>query len=77
MTCNLIAHVFVFQAGGIEILSQLLSDMSKTECELLEIVSVFVQITAPWIEDGDHVIKGLVYHLCPIIDSLTRKCVII
>ncbi|XP_065207501.1 protein inscuteable homolog isoform X2 [Planococcus citri] len=59
------------KAGGIEILSRLLSDEDTSENERLEVVSVLVQITAPWIEDG-HVIKGLVYHLYPIIESLTR-----
>lgn len=50
----------------------LLSDTNKMETEQLEIISVLVQITAPWIED-DHVIKGLICHLKPILEALTSK----
>lgn len=50
----------------------MLSDVTKEETELLEVVSVLVQITAPWIED-DHIIKGLVYHLNPILNALSCK----
>ena len=52
-------------------ISEMLCDKQRDEVELTEVVSVLVQITAPWIED-DHIIKGLIYHLYPVINALTR-----
>lgn len=50
----------------------MLSDLTKEKTELYEVVSVIVQITAPWIED-DHIIDGLVYNLESILNALTCK----
>ncbi|XP_049766335.1 protein inscuteable homolog [Schistocerca cancellata] len=59
------------QAGGVEILSELLADESRPISELSEAVGVLAQITSPWVEDN-HSVHGLAEHLPSLVKSLTR-----
>ncbi|XP_069679200.1 protein inscuteable homolog [Periplaneta americana] len=59
------------QAGGVEILSEILSEESRPEPEVSEAAAVLAQITAPWVEDN-HNVQGLSEQLSPLVKSLTR-----
>lgn len=61
-----------FQARGVEVLADLLSDEKKSEAELSEAASVLAQITAPWIEDN-HKVEGLQDFINIFVTSLTSK----
>lgn len=60
------------QAGGLEIIADILADESRTEPELSEAAAVLAQITAPWVQDN-HSIEGLGGYLSSLVTSLTRK----
>lgn len=63
-----------FQAGGIEILADILSSRNRPERELTDAVSVLAQITSPWIEDN-RAVNGLREYLDTIVSSLTGTCI--
>ncbi|KAL0272723.1 UNVERIFIED_CONTAM: hypothetical protein PYX00_005585 [Menopon gallinae] len=59
------------QAGGLEIVSDILADEKRSEAELSEAVAVLAQITAPWIKDN-HSFQSLSQFLGDLVKSLTR-----
>ncbi|XP_067000307.2 protein inscuteable homolog [Anabrus simplex] len=59
------------QAGGVEILAEVLSDEERPEPEVSEAAAVLAQITAPWVEDNQGV-KGLAEQMPVLVRSLTR-----
>nr|CAD7461562.1 unnamed protein product [Timema tahoe] len=59
------------QAGGLEILAELLTEETRPEAELSEAAAVLAQITAPWVEDN-HNVRGLTESLPSLVHSLTR-----
>nr|CAD7264000.1 unnamed protein product [Timema shepardi] len=59
------------QAGGLEILAELLTEETRPEAELSEAAAVLAQITAPWVE-GNHTVHGLTEFLPSLVHSLTR-----
>ncbi|KAJ9578976.1 hypothetical protein L9F63_024915, partial [Diploptera punctata] len=59
------------QAGGVEILSETLAEVTRPEPEISEAAAVLAQITAPWVEDN-HSVQGLSEQLPSLVNSLTR-----
>lgn len=59
-----------FQGGGIEILSDILSDRSNPEPQMREAITVLTQITAPWLR-GHYDLTQLHLYLNTIIEHLT------
>ncbi|KAK6626100.1 hypothetical protein RUM43_006404 [Polyplax serrata] len=59
------------QAGGVEIISDILADENRSEAELSEASAVIAQITAPWVQDN-HSVEGLSQFLNSLVTSLTR-----
>lgn len=64
------------QAGGVEIISEILADEKRSETEITEAVSVLAQITAPWVEDN-HSVLGLTEQLSVLVAALTSEYFII
>jgi len=60
------------QAGGVEIISEILCEETRPEPEVSEAAAVLAQITAPWVEDN-HTVHGLSEQLSSLVHSLTRK----
>ncbi|KAJ9586996.1 hypothetical protein L9F63_019414, partial [Diploptera punctata] len=58
------------QAGGVEILSETLAEVTRPEPEISEAAAVLAQITAPWVEDN-HSVQGLSEQLPSLVNSLT------
>lgn len=67
---------FFLQAGGVEIIADILADDKRSEAELSEASAVIAQITAPWIQDN-HSVNGLSQFLNSLVKSLTRKIFLI
>ena len=65
-------NMALFQAGGVEILSETLAEVKRPEPEISEAAAVLAQITAPWVEDN-HSVQGLSEQLPSLVNSLTRK----
>jgi hypothetical protein len=65
-------YLFLLQAGGVEIISEILSEEARPEPEVSEAAAVLAQITAPWVEDN-HTVHGLSEQLSSLVHSLTRK----
>ncbi|XP_054262354.1 protein inscuteable homolog [Macrosteles quadrilineatus] len=59
------------QGGGVEIVTDMLSDERRGEAEVTEAVSVLAQVTAPWVEDN-HTVQGLTEQLTALVAALTR-----
>lgn len=59
-----------FQGGGIEILSDILSDRSNPEPQMREAITVLTQITAPWLR-GHYDLTQLHLYLNNIIEHIT------
>lgn len=64
--------IFFYQADGVEVLVEILSDSERPEPELSEATAVLAQITAPWIEDN-HNVKGLSENAGSLITAITSK----
>ncbi|XP_038218764.1 uncharacterized protein LOC119837316 [Zerene cesonia] len=58
------------EGGGIEILSDILSDESNPEPQMREAITVLTQITAPWLR-GHHDLTQLHFYLNTIVDNIT------
>ncbi|XP_022120211.2 uncharacterized protein LOC110996705 [Pieris rapae] len=58
------------EGGGIEILSDILSDESNPEPQMREAITVLTQITAPWLR-GHHDITQLHVYLNTIVNNIT------
>lgn len=61
---------FDSQGGGIEILSDILSDRSNPEPQMREAITVLTQITAPWLR-GHYDLTQLHLYLNTIVDNIT------
>lgn len=61
------------QAGGVEVVAELLAETDRSEEELAEAAAVLAQITAPWVPDNARV-EGLAKHLDPVVHALTSTC---
>lgn len=59
-------------AGGIEILSDILKDDKASEDEKSEAAGLLAQVTSPWIENNN-TIEGLARHLNDLVQSLTSE----
>lgn len=60
------------EGGGIEILSDILSDRSNPEPQMREAITVLTQITAPWLR-GHYDLTQLHLYLNTIIEHITGK----
>lgn len=60
------------QAGGVEVVAELLSEAGRAEEERAEAAAVLAQITAPWVPDNARV-EGLAQHLDSIVHALTSE----
>ncbi|KPJ17802.1 hypothetical protein RR48_06608 [Papilio machaon] len=63
------------EGGGIEILSDILSDRSNPEPQMREAITVLTQITAPWMR-GHYDLTQLHFYLNSIVDNITDVCLI-
>lgn len=61
-----------FQGGGIEIISDILSDRSNPEPQMREAITVLTQITAPWLT-GHYDLTQLHLYLNSIVGHITGK----
>lgn len=68
--CNVFATYV--QGGGVEVLSDIISNEKCSEIEVTEAVSVLAQVTAPWVEDN-HSVRELTTFLTPLVSSLTSE----
>ncbi|KAE8752646.1 hypothetical protein FOCC_FOCC000768 [Frankliniella occidentalis] len=59
------------QAGGVEVVAELLSESKRPEEERAEAAAVLAQITAPWVPDNARV-EGLSEHLDTVVHALTK-----
>lgn len=69
---NQIQLFYLIQGGGIEILSDILSDRSNPEPQMREAITVLTQITAPWLR-GHYDLTQLHLYLNTIVENITGK----
>lgn len=59
------------QSGGVECISDVLCDSKAKERTRSEAAGLIAQITAPWMENSDCILKGIRENGCKLIEALT------
>ena len=63
---------YLFQVGGVECLSDILSEEKQAECVRCEAAGVIAQITSPCLDYYQHM-TGFIEHMDDLVKSLTGE----